>query len=349
MNSNRYEWRVGFFVILGLALTVFLAMRFSKGSWAWEKSYPLRLTTSNAGAIRGNSSVIMAGVKIGWVREITLDVTGKSVTIHLGIQERYPILDGAIFRIESAGFLGDQNIAVYPGDGKGKRLAPNAEVQGKSPFNLEATAETAQSMLANINSLIQRLDGVVLRLDRDLLSMQTVSNLNSTIANFNGISGEIKGFTAQMNSIGLTANQMLNNSMSIVRRMEDIIATNSPAIGATMTNLTRFTEQLNSTSAELQSMLATNKTDIAATLQNVRSATAKAEAILSSIEAGRGVIGGLVKGNELQQRLSEFMTNANNAITGFGTLASNLNKHGLFYSPRNPTAPTTPARSKKPD
>ena len=349
MNSTRYEWRVGLFIVLGLALTVFLAMRFSKGSWTWEKTYSLQMKTENSGGIRVNAAVVMAGVKIGWVQLIDLDATGNSVTVHLSIQERYAILDDAQFRIESVGVLGDQQIAVYPGENKGIRLVSNAEVKGKSPFNLQDTADTAQSMLANINSLIQRLDGVVLRLDKELLSTSTVSNLSSTIANFNSISGEIKGFTGQMNSIGLTANQMLTNSMSIVRRMEDIIATNAPAVGVTMTNLAKFTAQLNNTAGELQSMIATNKNDIAATLQNVRNATAKAESILAGIEEGRGVIGGLVKGNELQNRLSHFLTNANNTIAGFGTLASNLNRHGLFYSPKIPSGPVTPHRSKKPD
>jgi len=58
------------------------------------------------------------------------------VAIYLSIYSEFKIRDDALFIIEQSGFLGDQFVAIYPGQNKGNILTNLSEAQAVAPFNL---------------------------------------------------------------------------------------------------------------------------------------------------------------------------------------------------------------------
>src|SRR5262245_46904581 len=122
--SKRMEWKVGFFVLIGLILAAIMVMRFSKGT-GLSTTYKLNLEARNAGGIIPGAAVLMAGVPIGSVSEIRLAPDGSKVTMVASIYSRFKIAKNAVFSIATVGFLGDRFIAVSPG--------PIFEDQSKHP------------------------------------------------------------------------------------------------------------------------------------------------------------------------------------------------------------------------
>ncbi len=112
--KQRMAWKVGLFVLVGLVLTGWMVVRFSKGT-GFSSTYELNLKASNAGGIIQGTSVLMAGVPVGNITGIRLAADGSSVTMVASIYERFRISSNAVFSIGTVGFLGDRYVDVAPG------------------------------------------------------------------------------------------------------------------------------------------------------------------------------------------------------------------------------------------
>ncbi len=116
MHKRSVEIAVGFFVALGLAALVMLAMQVSNltviGS---NNGYFLNARFDNVGGLKVRSPVVMAGVRVGQVQNLGLDgdTFEAIVTFSVDAQYRLPLDTGA--SIMTSGLLGEQYVLLEPG------------------------------------------------------------------------------------------------------------------------------------------------------------------------------------------------------------------------------------------
>ncbi|MBR6460729.1 MAG: MCE family protein, partial [Verrucomicrobia bacterium] len=80
-------------------LLLALCFQFAKtGSW-FKPSYTLELQSENIGGIRPGADVLMAGIRIGEVKDIALGEEGLKGIIRVNILEEYKIRKDAIFSL----------------------------------------------------------------------------------------------------------------------------------------------------------------------------------------------------------------------------------------------------------
>lgn len=118
MNEKKYYTAIGLFVISGFAALLFLALRVSGGGvfYGTDPSYTIKAEFHNVGRLKTQSKVALSGVTIGRVSAIELDPVSFQATVSLEILKKYNTLpDDSRFSIVTAGLLGDNYIAVYPG------------------------------------------------------------------------------------------------------------------------------------------------------------------------------------------------------------------------------------------
>src|SRR2546423_15654456 len=127
MSKSRQEWKVGLFVVIGLALMGALLIKFSKGTTGFRHTYNILMRASNVGGLKVKSFVLMSGVQAGTVSDIQLAPAGTNVTITLKIFGQYQIHKDAHFTIEQSGFLGDQYVAIVPTKNEAEAFA-NGEI-----------------------------------------------------------------------------------------------------------------------------------------------------------------------------------------------------------------------------
>jgi phospholipid/cholesterol/gamma-HCH transport system substrate-binding protein len=299
------EWKVGLFVIICLAFTAGLIMRFSKGP-IFARTYELRLATTDVGGIRAGASVLMAGVPVGNVRSIELEEGGRRVIMHVAIESDFRIYEGARFTIEQAGFLGDQYIAVTPGPTQARALDPGETVMVEEPFNLQEAARTAAGLMQRLDETVAKLNVAVGRIDETILSEQTLTNFSSVVVNFRSAS---------------------ERALNTLTGIDHLVETNTPPLITTVSNLVLFSEQLNRVSEELQLAVATNRNEVTAAIKNIENSTAQVGNLLSDLEAGRGLVGSLLKSEEIEEQFR-------GTIGHLNVLSSNLSTHGLLWRPR---------------
>lgn len=138
MGKKSIEILVGFFVLLGMAGLVFLAMKAANlGNVGGGDTYTLTAQFDNIGGLKPRAPVRTAGVTVGRVTRIALDGKTFKGVVTMEIERGFQFPKDTAAKILTAGLLGDQYIGFEPG-GDDKNLAPGENVaQTQSAVVLE--------------------------------------------------------------------------------------------------------------------------------------------------------------------------------------------------------------------
>ena len=310
MSESRLPGKVGLFAAVGLVLVVALLLSFSKGLNVFTPAYELRLNASSVGGLKPRSAVLMSGVAVGSVVGADVAPGGKGVIIRLRIERKYQIHGDARFVIEQIGFLGDQSVAIYPQKNADPILTPGAVVSCEEPFNIQEAVRSTTALVNQVDEMVKVLSRGVMRAERTVLSEESLTNLTPGIRNFRAISDRV---------------------LVAVERVNALLQTNSPALSETLTNMVQFSENLQRMAQDLHEAFDTNRAEITAAVKNLQQTSRVLNAVVSDIDAGKGVMGVLLRDEQLK-------TNLTRAVVDAGTLVSNLNRFGLLYKPKPPKA-----------
>jgi phospholipid/cholesterol/gamma-HCH transport system substrate-binding protein len=138
MGKRTIEMLVGFFVLLGMAGLLFLALKAANlGSVGGGDTYALQAQFDNIGGLKVRAPVRTAGVTVGRVTKIVLDSKSFRGVVSMDIDRSYQFPKDSAAKILTAGLLGDQYIGLDPG-GDDKTLAAGDTVpQTQSAVVLE--------------------------------------------------------------------------------------------------------------------------------------------------------------------------------------------------------------------
>jgi phospholipid/cholesterol/gamma-HCH transport system substrate-binding protein len=326
MNKSRLEWKVGLFVFIGLVLLAALLIEFSKGLTLFRKTYDIYLRSTNVGGLKVRASVLMSGVQVGTVSDVRLAPDGKTVTIVLRIYQDYQIHKDAVFAIEQSGFLGDNYVAIVPTKNEGDIYHHQDTAEAEAPFNLQQFTRTATGFITRIDDTVKKLNDALVDVTRVVLNKQTLTNLSEAIAN---------------------ARDLSERALMAANNLNVILATNGPAIAQSSSNLVTFTGRLNNFGDGLNNILATNAPDINQVVKNIESSSEVLKSLLNDVQAGKGLVGDLLKNEQMAANVSQITSN-------LSMTSSNLNRLGLWgilwqHKPAktNPPSATRPLATPK--
>lgn len=302
MSKSRLEWKVGLFVFIALVILAALLLQFSKSTSFFRPTKTILLRAGNVGGLKTRASVLMAGVQIGTVSDIKLGPQGTNVTISLKIYSQYEIHKDARFALETAGFLGDQYVAIVPTKNQGDVFHDQDVAEAESPFNIQEVARSAGSFLRRIEETANRLNDAIADVRRLLLNEQTLTNLSVAVGNLRNVS---------------------ERAMITVDGLNALVTTNGPALSTSGSNLVLFTEQLNQFGGNLSQILATNTPGLNAAVKNIETSTVVLKELLNDIQAGKGLAGNLLQNSELATNVSLIASN-------LSVTSSNLNRLGVW-------------------
>lgn len=320
MSKARFEWKVGLFVLIGLALLAGLMLQFSKGLTFFRPTYDIYLQAPNVAGLKKNAGVLMSGVQVGMVSDIQLAPGGRTVTITLRIYKNFTIHRDARFVIEQAGFLGDQYVGIVPTDNKKPPFEHGDKAEAEAPFNLQEFTRSASGFISRVDETIKKLNDALADVSRMLLNPETLTNLS------------------------VTAQNLREFSERAITTMDDIrmaVVTNSPALSVSSSNLVVFSEQLNHLARDFRSLVATNREDITDAVKNIESSSESLKAVMSDLQAGKGLAGNLLKDEHMAVKMSQIADNL--SIT-----TSNLNRLGLWRMMWQQKPPKTNSEPAKP-
>ncbi|NVK25774.1 MAG: outer membrane lipid asymmetry maintenance protein MlaD [Gammaproteobacteria bacterium] len=117
MNSKKVELLVGFFVALGIASLLFLALKVAGTNVSGSgDTYQLKAKFENIGGLKVRSAIKVGGVIVGRVEAITLDLEDYLPVVVLAIDKNYDNFpDTSSLSILTSGLLGEQYLGLTPG------------------------------------------------------------------------------------------------------------------------------------------------------------------------------------------------------------------------------------------
>jgi phospholipid/cholesterol/gamma-HCH transport system substrate-binding protein len=294
MSQSRIEWKVGGFVAIGLVLLAVLVLNFSKGLSLLKPSYTVRLKTTNVGGIKEKAAVLLAGVTVGNVSHVQLAPDSKSVIIFLRIYSKHDVPGDAVFNIEAQGFLGDQFVAITPTENALPPLTKDgsAERECRAPFNIQDAARDALGLIKRLDQAAQKVDLALDRVNKTVLAEQTLTNFAAMVANFRVVAEQTRSVTER-------ALALENKAIGALDRVDVLLSTNTASIQEAVSNVLRFSAQLNKVGADLQDTVGSNRPSIQAAVRNLETASAQVTNLLGEVQSGRGLAGAFFKDDAL--------------------------------------------------
>ena len=154
-TQGRLEFRVGIFVILGIAATLFALFLLTDPS-TFRGRYRISTVVEEAGGIRRGDPVQMRGVNIG--RVMGFDLGSEGVRITLEIEGEWDIPEDSRTRLAAGGLLGGRTVEVI--EGRSSNLARGGdEIPGENVTGvLDMPADLgkdAKAVMARIQALLE--------------------------------------------------------------------------------------------------------------------------------------------------------------------------------------------------
>jgi len=327
MSQSRIEWKVGGFVAIGLVLVAVLVLNFSKGLSLLKPSYTVRLKTTNVGGIKEKAAVLLAGVTVGNVSHVQLAPDSKSVVIFLRIYSKHDIPGDAAFNIEAQGFLGDQFVAITPTQNAQPPLPRDGSAvrECRAPFNIQDAARDALGLIKRLDQAAAKVDLAVERVNRTVLSEATLTNLAAMVADFRSVAAQTRAVTERALAVTDQAVALEKKAIGTLERVDALLVTNAAPIQVAVSNVLRFSEQLNKVGADLQDTVGSNRPSVQAALRNLATASAQMTNLLGDAQAGRGLAGALFKDDALARNFKQLAADLP-AISGqVNSAISNVN------------------------
>ena len=288
------EARIGLLVSISIII-FFAGFYFLKGSNLLSGEHEYFAYYDNVQGLQPSSAVLVKGMQVGRVTDITLDENGK-VKVVLSVKKKMLVPKQSIAKLVSADLLGTKAISLELSNAK--EIAQDEEVL---PTAVEGGIIDAVS--AEITPLLQDLRHAVGTLDTLLAGVNGVlneqaranlqaslANLDITMRNFQQLSGKLNGESARFASVIRNADDITGNLAKNNERVENILK---------YTELT--TQQL-------------SKAQIEQTLTEFKTAANQMQSIMTKINNNEGSLGLLVNDKELYNNLKTTVGTANSLM-----------------------------------
>ncbi len=126
MKKIDIELSVGLFIIAGIICLGYLSVKLGQMEVLGSKGYEVYALFSNTGGLKVGSSISIAGVDVGRVKEINLE--DYQARIVLNLSDDIKIQEDAIASIKTKGLIGEKFIEITPG-GSEEWIGPGGRIR----------------------------------------------------------------------------------------------------------------------------------------------------------------------------------------------------------------------------
>jgi phospholipid/cholesterol/gamma-HCH transport system substrate-binding protein len=115
MKKASIETAVGLFVLIGILCVGYLTVKLGKMELMGREYYHLNAQFESVTGLKAGANVEMAGVPIGKVEAIDLDIERQVARVRMKIQSNVVLTDDVIASVKTRGLIGDKYIKLSPG------------------------------------------------------------------------------------------------------------------------------------------------------------------------------------------------------------------------------------------
>jgi phospholipid/cholesterol/gamma-HCH transport system substrate-binding protein len=137
MKKGTVETAVGIFFVIGILCVGYLTIKLGKMEWIGSDYYTVTARFQSVAGLKKGAEVVISGVEIGKVDEITLDLDRMEALVQMKIKREVELRDDVIASVKTAGLIGDKYIRLLPG-GSDTIIPPGGLIiETESPIDIE--------------------------------------------------------------------------------------------------------------------------------------------------------------------------------------------------------------------
>lgn len=269
MNLSN-ETKIGITVLLAV-IVAYAGFRYMSDRPIFRQSHEVITYFDKVDGLSSGSVVYMNGVKIGSVRDVSLE-PDNSVRVMLAIELDVMIPRGSVARLTSIGLIDGKAIVIERGESEDP-VGYGEEIEGVYVDSMMETLGAAGEELGDdISDSFTELNRFLIQLN-ETLDDESRDNIDASLKHVEsttrGISELLESRQEELNQTILSANRAMN-------QLDTLTTENRPRIDSVLTNLDETIQELNKRSRELdQTIIQLNQ-------------------ILTKINDGEGTLGMLV-------------------------------------------------------
>jgi phospholipid/cholesterol/gamma-HCH transport system substrate-binding protein len=290
----RREIKIGIFLagtFLILALFIFVAGDMS--TWFQKPGYELSVLFPSATGLEKHAAARMAGVKIGYVKDIRLDE--RKARVVLTVWPKYQVPRGSRATLASIGLVGERYIEISPSE-QADFLKPGETIEASVTVGLDQIGGLAASIGDELKAVTQSI--------REMTDEEARQNLSGILKNLNAFTGDLSQFMAA-NKSGL----------------ENGIQSASQAAKGFDQKLGEISRNLNETISAVKAIATENEDSIKSNLQKLEEVLDELQQSvrllknsLEKIDKGEGTVGKLVQDPKLYDDARETLGRVNKTM-----------------------------------
>ena len=319
------EAKVGLFVLLGIALLVYMSLRLGGINLGGDKGYTIFVEFDSAAGLDPNASVRVAGVEVGRIKTISL----KDSRAHLQLLIQPEVKIGKDFTavLTTKGLLGEKYLELIPGQ------------PGAPPLN-EGDYITRTRSYADIDRLIRTMTEVSDDVKEITESISHVLGGDEGEQTVGNIVRNIEELTFRLNRIVAKNDEQFESVMRNLDSFTTLLNEEGPAItGGLRVAIKNLNESLVKTTDNLNGMIDENRGNLKEGIDNLKTASLSLQqametvnkvtkevgpgvantmtsvsSIAKKIDDGEGTIGRLVNDKSLHENINKTVSGINSYI-----------------------------------
>ena len=296
------EFKVGLLVTIVFVLIGYMSMKVVKGVGLLTPTNEHKIVVSDASGIIPHTAVKMAGVKIGEVKDISLE-DGKAV-ITLTVDKGVKLSEDSYAEFKADGILGTKHISIEMGSAAAND--ENSEVlKSGATMPTVSSGDDLGTVLKQVGDVAASLKDVAEAIREATVRGEVETPIGRIVSN-------LERLTADLAEVSSNNKQEFS---SIVSKMDGILTTLNDAMGEGSRG--RVNQAFDSAFNGLE------KFDAAA--ENIREVTEK-------INNGEGSVGRLVNDEDTINSVNEVLDNLNTILGRVGTLKAKFDYHSEYLT-----------------
>jgi phospholipid/cholesterol/gamma-HCH transport system substrate-binding protein len=323
--QGKIETRVGIFVLIALA--VFGYMGFKIGAFRFDRAQYTKyvLYFRDISGLSRKAAVKIAGVKVGWVEEITLTpganskIEAKAEAIVM-VSASYPLYQNACAVVRQDGLLGPKYVDLFPGDSLLRQLDEGESLQksGVDPVDLDDLFREFKEIAGNVREVSESFKDA-------LAGPQGAEQIRSFISNLENAAEKFSTVTNVIERSFVRNEENIDAFLEIgsnVRMLSDRLEKNVfPSFQDSIEKISNvFDRDFGRIAARVEVTTEALEEAAAQARDGLRSVSAVAE----KIDEGKGLIGKLVNEDETYRDLKT-------AVAGFKNYVTKLDRLQILF------------------
>ncbi len=271
----RRELKIGIFLagtFLILAGVIFIVGDLSNLFRAG--GYELDAYFQSATGLEKQAAVRMAGVRIGYVRDIRL--AQRKADVAMSIYGSYKVPKGSKATLASVGIVGEKYIEIAPSDSP-DYYGPGERLETVTPFGLDQLGDMAQSIGEEIKKTAQQLN--------KMTGEETQKEVRESLQNLSAFTQDLKDFLAENRQDLQTG---IHGIAQASRNLDD-------QIEAVSKNLDRTIDTVRGMAEENRGAVKSDIEKVGAVLEDLKESVRILRKTMEKVDKGEGTVGKLVQ------------------------------------------------------